>query len=1133
MPKQRHCPSIGSIFNPSNVFMTKMLNQRALRDTYFYRKFFRIMRLTIAFLLLACIHVAATGHSQDKVTLNLKAVELRKAIIAIERKTDYRFLFNEQLLDNKPKIDVTVVETPVTEVLNQIFQNTGITYRILENKLVVLRETSEAASLANLRDVRVTGRVTSAETGDALHGVSVAVKGSRSGTISDASGNYALTVPDNATLVFSYVGYETKEVAIAGQSVINVTLSQSVKVQEQVVVIGYGTASKRDLTGSIVKVSGKEVADKPNTNPLASLQGKVSGLSVVNTGELGKEPDIRIRGTVSRTQTKPLYVVDGIFNDNIDYLSPADIESIEILKDPSSLAIFGVRGANGVIAITTKKGKSGLTVNFSASVGVKKMVDKIALVDAAGFKTLYAEQNPGFDFSLYTANTDWQDKISQNGIFNRDNINVSSNTDRNRFYMGLGYQYEEGIIKHEKLQKFNVVVSDELKISKTFKVGFNINGYRGINPQLQTFANALAATPIIEPYNSAQGLYNQLPIGTAQIANPLRVVEETNGDVISNTYRAVGNVFLEASFLRNFTFRTTYYGDLGFTDSRSYTPLVNTWNIASNSIQHENTKTGVGQIKSDTKKFQQDYLLTYANRFGDHGLTVLGGFSTIYNSFSQVNVKGSQFTTGLALPIPDDKRFWYVDNRVFVDPTSIIVVNPDKDAFGNFFPYQWEQSTVSFLARVLYNYKQKYLLNVSFRRDGSSDISTDNQYQNFVAAGAAWEMSKEDFMQSQKIFNFLKIKASVGVLGNQYTSIHYPFYPILAAPTSAVFGPNGGVPIPGYTPSFIPDPNLKWETISSYEAGVEFAVLDNHLTGDINYYNKLTKNLLTNYPAAAGQKPGITNAGEISNNGLELALSWNHSISKDLKYTISGNLTTLKNEVKKLYLDAPIYDGPSRTKVGDPIGSFFGYVVDGVYQDAADIANSPTNTLGTPSPGDLKYKDLNGDHKITDSDRAVIGNPTPSVLYGFSAGLSYKGFDFSMDFQGVSGNEIFRNWGNGAGYATLNYREARLNRWHGKGTSNSEPRVYDVGLPASTYMIENGSYLRIRNVQLGYNFSSSALGKAHIKSLRIFISGQNIKTFKNNSGYTAEFGGSATQFGVDNGSYPVPAVYSFGINANF
>lgn len=988
-----------------------------------------------------------------------------------------------------------------------------------------------------MAQTRVSGTVTD-ETQKPLNGVSVVVKSTSNGTTTDASGNYSISVPGaNSTLVFSYVGYGTIEQRVGSNTSINIGLTPSAQGGNlnEVVVIGYGTASKRDLTGSIAKVSGKEVADKPNVNPLASLQGKVSGLQVVNTGEPGKEPDVRIRGTVSRTQTKPLYVVDGIFNDNIDFINPSDIQSIEILKDPSSLAIFGVRGANGVIIVTTKKGTGGTVVNVSSSFGIKHIVDKVALTDATQFKTLFTEQlanqgNPPFDFSLYTANTDWVKAISQDGIISRNNVSLSSGGERNKFYLGLGYQNEEGIILHERLQKFTLSLSDEIKVSKAIRVGVDFNGYKGINPYLQNFGNALVATPVVAPSNDAAGLYNQLPIGTAQIANPLRVVEQAQGHDISNTYRAVGNIFGEVSFLKDFTFRASYYGDLSFNTDRNYTPLVTTFNISTNAIAKEITKTSVTQSQNRFTKFQQDYLLTYKNKFGDHGLTVLGGFTTNFNDYSETRVNGSQFSTGLGLAIPDDKRFWYVDNRVFIDPSSIKVVDPDKDLFGNFLPYQWEQATVSYLARALYNYRGKYLLNASFRRDGSSDISTSNKYQNFYAVGAAWDMGKEAFMASQNLFNSLKIKASWGILGNQYTAIHYPFYPLLSSPNSAVFGPNGGEPIPGYTPSFYPDPNLKWETITSYETGVEFATLHNRLNGEANYYYKYTKNLLTNYPGGNGTKPGITNAGEISNRGVELSLAWNDKIGRNFGYTVSGNITTLKNRVEKLTLDAPIYDGPSRTAAGDPIGSFFGYVVDGIYQNASDSAKSPNN--GSRA-GELKFKDLDGSGTITDADRTVIGNPTPKFIYGFSVGFNFKGLDFAADFQGVQGNQIYRAWGNGAGYAPFNYRVARLNRWHGEGTSNTEPWLFQKELLPSTYMIESGSYLRIRNVQLGYNFSPGFLSKANIKSFRVYVGGQNLKTFKHNSGFTPEFGGSATQFGVDNGSYPVPAIYTFGINANF
>lgn len=352
-----------------------------------------------------------------------------------------------------------MTDKPVTEVLDQLLQNTGITYKILNNKLVVLKEVSDQVNLDDFKDVRVTGRVTSAEAGDGLAGVSVSVKGSTLGTTTDASGNFGITVPDNATLVFSYVGYDSKEVAVGGRTVINVTLALSTKVQEQVVVIGYGTASKRDLTGSIVKISGKEVADKPNSNPVSSLQSKVPGLYVVNNGTPGAEPDIRIRGTVSIGQVHPLYVVDGILQDNIDYVNPNDIESIEVLKDPSSLAIFGVRGATGVIAITTKRAKAGtLVINLNTSYGTKTLVDKIKMADANLFNTLFAEENanngvPTPDYSALTANTDWIDEVTRNGKFSNTSLSISTSSDKNRFILGLGYIYDEGIIIHERLEK--------------------------------------------------------------------------------------------------------------------------------------------------------------------------------------------------------------------------------------------------------------------------------------------------------------------------------------------------------------------------------------------------------------------------------------------------------------------------------------------------------------------------------------------------------------------------------------------------------------------------------------------------------------------------------------------------------
>ena len=469
--------------------------------------------------------------------------------------------------------------------------------------------------------------------------------------------------------------------------------------------------------------------------------------------------------------------------------------------------------------------------------------------------------------------------------------------------MGVGYTTQEGTIKHELLKKYSLNVSDELKVSKGIKIGFDINGYNAKLPQLHDFSNAISAAPIIEPFNTKFGVYNQTPkdLQSAQVDNPLRFVEETKGQDLSNVYRAVGNVYAEINFLRNFTFKATYYADLAFNDNRHYTPLVRVYDAVLDTIVQTNTKTQVSQKDNTFSKFQQDYLLTYKNQFGDHGLTVLGGFSTNYNSYHETNGLVSQFTTGTATPIPNDKRFWYLDNFL-ADPTSRALITPENDLFGNPNPLEWEQSTVSYLARALYNYKGKYMVNASFRRDGSSDISTQHTYQNFGAVGLAWELTKEKFMENQKVFDFLKLKGSWGVLGNQYTAIHYPYYPLLTASGSAVFGSGTAQQVlSAFTASFVADPNLQWETITATDLGLEFAVLNNRLKGEAGYYSKITDHLLTNFPGLNGQKPGITNAGKITNHGVELAASWSDKFSNGLGYTISGNITTLHNVVNSVF----------------------------------------------------------------------------------------------------------------------------------------------------------------------------------------------------------------------------------------
>lgn len=1109
-----------------------------------YLKIARIMKLTIALLLIACLQVSAKGWSQERITLKLNETELKKVLFAIEKKSDYRFLFTEDIIKGKPRISVNVVDATLQEIMDKILVNTGVTYKLLGSNLVVIKEGTDAAAITT-QDIKITGRVTSA-TGEPLAGVSVFVKGSRTGTVTDANGNFSITVPDDAVLVFSSVGFESAEVSVKGKTTVSVSLKQSEKIQDAVVVIGYGTASKRDLTGSIVKVAGKDVANKPNTNPIASLQSKVAGLSVVNSGTPGQAPDIRIRGTISIGSVTPLYVVDGIFNDNIDYINPNDIESIEILKDPSSLAIFGVKGAAGVILVTTKRAKAGqVVINLNSTFGTKKLVDKIEMANAEQFRTLFEEEKLNlntpiapFDYTPWTANTDWVDAVTRNGKFNANNLSLSMSSEKNKFTFGVGYQSDEGIIRHERLEKILVSINDELKLTKNIKIGFNFNGVRQKNPYNATFIldQARKVIPIVSsgtknfyvknPYgldSFYQNLYYDLPtIQNSGVVNPLLQLENEWNKTKSYEYRTVASIFAEISFLRDFTFKSTFYTDMSNVNTRRYTPLYYSYYAPTNSSFLYSPTTRVTEDDNSYKKFQQDYILNYKKKFGDHNLSALAGFTTYYAGAFLRGASVQQSNTGA--PIPDDERFWYISN-------GFGAVSSQRST-----SVQNENATASVLLRALYNYQNKYYLSASFRRDGSSQISPANRWQSFWALGAAWEISREKFMSGQKIFDFLKLKASVGELGNQNTyGFPYPFYPGLKTGAAAVFGNNI---YNAYSQAYLPDPNLKWETVNAKEVGVELSALNNRLHFEASYFDKTTKDLMTYIPGINGASDGLTNIGKINNKGLELTASWNQKLGRDLNLTVSGNLTTYKNKVLELATkDFAIINGMSRTVVGLPIGAFFGYEVEGIYQSYADVLASPINTEFSYGPGDLKYKDQNGDGVINTADRKMIGNPTPDFAYGGTVELRYKGFDLGVDVGGVYGNEVFRTWGaTESPFQRVNYPAFKINRWHGEGTSNWDPILgqdHRINYEASTYSIEDGSYFRIRNIQLGYNFPASLLSKVKIKALRLFGNVQNLKTFKNNLGYTPEFGGSATQFGVDYAGGAIPVVATFGINVTF
>jgi TonB-linked SusC/RagA family outer membrane protein len=1144
--------------------MKKMLTIGGI-SPHAVKKALLVMKLTFLLMFVAILQVSAKVNGQGRISLKLNQVEISKALNSIEKQGVYRFLYNSRLSTIRTKINIDVKDLDIKDVLKNMFTGTDLGYKMLDNNLIVVLSNSLA-----FQDIKVTGKITG-ENGEGLSGVSITLKGTAIGTSTDNNGNFTITVPQDGTLIISYIGYQSQQVAVGNRSVINIPLKAANKVMDEVVVIGYGAASKRDLTGSIVKIEGKEVADKPNTNPIASLQSKVAGLSVVNNGTPGAAPDIRIRGTVSLGAVHPLYVVDGIFNDNIDFLNPNDIESIEILKDPSSLAIFGVKGATGVIAITTKKARAGqTTISFNSTYGFKTLVDKIKMANASQFNTLFAEENANNgvatpNYSFLNANTDWINAVTRTGHFNTDNVSIAASTEKNKFNAGFGYQYDEGVVKHEQLKKILASFADELKLSKNIKFGFTLNAARTNHPLdvsgsgTDVLNNARKVMPQVSagtrpfkvqnPYGAdgdsvTVNLYSQTDaaLQNSGVQNPLFQLENEWNKTINVEYRAVGSIYGEINFLKYFTARATLYGDYSEINNRKYKPIYYAYdpvNVVPNLV---NNTTSITETDDTYRKAQQDYILTFKKGFGEHNLTLTGGFTTYYFSDFNRGSSAKQSTTGS--PIPNDPRFWYINNG-FVTDQTLVSSNLTDGSNG-----QSEYSTVSFLGRALYNYKEKYFLNASWRDDASSQIPTKNRYQQFWALGGAWDLSKEDFMSNQNIFDFLKLKGSIGVLGNQSAvdaagnTLNYPFYPRLNTGINAVFGTNN---YSAATPAYNANPNLKWETIAAQEIGIELNALQNRLHFEYSYYNKTTNNLMTYVSRASiGQPDELINGGKLRNWGHEFAATWNQQFSKDFSMSIGGNITFQKNRVISLSPDIPTGvldvtsqnngEAISETKPGMPIGYFKGMVVSGLFQSYADILKSPSqSSLGTSRPGDFKYQDTNGDKVVDYSDRTYIGNPTPKFYYGTSITFNYKGLNLSVDAGGVYGNQIYRTWGAlESPFQRVNYAAFELGRWHGAGTSNWVPilsqgdRINYVG---STYSIENGSYFRIRNLQLGYNLPHQFISS--LKNLRVFVNVQNLKTWKNNSGYTAEYGGNATSFGYDNGGGAIPRVTTMGLNVTF
>ncbi len=987
--------------------------------------------------------------------------------------------------------------------------------------------------------ISIKGKITEKGNGETLIGASVKVLGTNMGTITDFTGNYQLTdIPKNCKLIISYVGMKAETVEVKSGGVVNVELESNTQGLEEVVVVGYGTSRKRDLTGSIVSISGESLKTSPSHNPVNSLQGKVPGLVVTNSGAAGGTPDVKIRGVgTTYSGTNPLYIVDGMFTDNIDFVNPNDIVSTEVLKDPSSLAIFGVQGANGVIIITTKRAEKGkMSVSYDGYVGsqILHSRDRVSLTNADQFTMLYNEQlknmNPAaleWSGDLLGGGTDWQSLIFRDAMVTNHGVTIANSTDKANSVFSLGYYKQDGIVKYNSYQRFNARWAGDYQITKKIKVGSNITLTRwDSDPTAASVSNAVQAIPTYSPYSPVEdhkpenigSYYTPSPGIQKDVPNPIAVMEINKGNSESYGYRGIGNVYAEINFSKDFTFKAVGYGDVGVNLGSSFTPRFDVNNSNSNS-SHKSETTRFSRNSSEYTKYQADFLLNYNKKIDKHRIGALLGYTARIQVGQGFNASTDSLISGSTWIVPQD--FWMLSAGA----------NQNR---GNGDWYSAEAFT-SYLSRLNYSYADKYIAALTFRADASSKFAENYRWGYFPSVGMAWIASEEKFFEPLKDkVDFLKLKASWGKFGNDKIG-NYMMYPQIN-PRGQQVVVNG---VTYYLPTQAnhPDTTLHWEVIKEFDAGFEAQLFKNRMKLEFDYYNKLTTDMLSYLETSAGINDiDVTNIGSIRNSGLEFILSWNDKIGK-FNYGISVNGATLNNEVIAIGTDnADIVSGKyHRTSVGHSVGAIYGYVQDGIFQNQSEI-DSYFPAPWTSKPGDIRYKDLTGDNKITSADRDFIGQTIPTFSYGFSLNAAYANFDINVDFNGIYGNDII-NAKKLPTYAQFNFYSTSLNRWYGEGTSTIEPALNTAqghNFESSTNLLESGAYLRLRSLQFGYNVPSKLIKKVNLSKVRVYANAQNLLTFKRNSGFTPEIGGSILAGSVDSGgTYPIPTTYSFGLTVNF
>lgn len=981
----------------------------------------------------------------------------------------------------------------------------------------------------------ITGVVSDRTTGESLPGASVVVRGTTKGMSTDIDGKYSIqTAPGENVLVFSFVGYQTQEVSINNLAIVNVALEPSAASLEEVVVVGYGSTRVKDLTSSITTVKNEELLKTPSATPIQSLQGKVAGMQVISNGSPGDSPTVRIRGVGSfpgRSSEDPLYVVDGMFYDNIDFLNPAEIASISVMKDASAAAIYGVRAANGVVLIETKSGayNQKTEITYNGYVGYQVAQNVVKMANSQQYTRMALEYGSAADESFILKamshygrsridpniplpNTNWYAEILRPALINNNSLDVSGGTDRARYSFGTSYFYQDGIMDMQNFyDRLNLRTKLDFKAASWLDIGGNLIYSTGTkyNDAANAWSEAYFAVPIMPVYDDLntqafpKPYANAKDLGYRSGQNPFASMD--NNIDRMKIRKMLANAYAEIHLIpKKLAFRTTYNLAFNSIDQR----LVNLpWFGGTGFNNPDPTIT-----RSFTNQNNQiwDNVLTYTNRFGMHNLTAMAGTSFKDEGFTFMTARGKGFPTGR-------EQYWYLNLADIIEAESV----SDNGL---------RQYGVSYFGRVAYNYSDKYLVYATLRRDGSNKYQ--QKWGNFPTVGIGWVVTEEEFANGSDILPYFKLRASWGQLGNDLVPSSDGTYTSTVVTTTM-----GGIVYPGSVVSSSYSA-LKWELTEETNIGFTSRLFNNKLSAEFDYYTRDTKNAAIPVIIPGTGESVLQPVGTIRNSGMELSLGWTNEISKNFNYNVGVNVSTLSNKATDLYGQSYIDGGTAefrqRTYLDEPLMAFFGREVAGVYQNQAEIENDPVAVENGLEPGDFKYVDQNNDGMINDDDRVLLGSYFPNFIYGGDIGIRYFNWDFSISVYGQAGNKILNRKRGEIIWTSDGNLDADLaeNRWHGDGTSNEYPSAKGLrkgwNQKMSDYFVEDGSFFRIQNLQLGYTIRNLKWLNGKFPETRVAFTAERPLSLFRYNGFTPE-----VPDGVDYQTHPVPAIYTLNLNVKF